>query len=167
MRSCEPIDGLMQERPEQLQGFRAGSLLHVVERIDPALVPEVFWRYVAARPPFANPRTIRTYSPSELIQHVAWYDRDVAAALFEPSRDRIAHTEDRELATWSLEFVAWASFDPRGAVARLEKLPVGPDVSPNEARIRVASVLGLSHEQRLRTMWPEWEILSGGTRHDF
>jgi hypothetical protein len=127
-------------------------LLPAVERIDPALVPEVFWRFVASRPPFTNPRTISTYSPSDLIEDLAWYDCDVAAALFEPSRDRIEHTEDRELATWSSEFEAWASFDPRAAVARLEKVPVGPDASTNTARLRVASLLGLSHEQRSRKM---------------
>ncbi len=49
------MDGLMKERPEQLQtGFR--NLLPIIERIDPALVPEVFWRYVASRPPSANAR---------------------------------------------------------------------------------------------------------------
>ena len=148
------MDGLMKERPEQLQsGFR--SLLPIVERIDPALVPEVFWRYVASRPPSANPRTISVYSPTDLIQNLAWYDREVAAALFESSRDRIEHTEDRELATWSSEFEAWSSFDPRAAVARLEKIPVGADPSPNDARIRVAGLLGLSDKQRLQTLWPD------------
>ncbi len=161
------IDRLMQERPEQLQDRRAGSLLPVVERIDPALVPEVLWRYVAARPPFANPRMVSTYSPSALIQHLAWYDREMAAALFETSRDRIDHTEDRELVTWFSEFEAWASFDPRAAVARLEKLPVGPDVSTNDARIHVASLLGLSYEQCLRKTWPDWAILSGESRRGF
>ena len=161
------IDRLMQQRPEQLQGFRAGSLLHVVERIDPALVPEVLWRYVAARSPFANPRTTITYSPSDLIQHIAWYDREVAAALFETSRDRIEHTEDRELASWFPEFEAWASFDPRAAVARLEKVPVGPDLSQTDARLHVARLLGLSYEQRLRTTWPDSEVLSDGPRRDF
>jgi hypothetical protein len=161
------IDRLMQDRPEQLQGRRAGSFLHVVERIDPALVPEVLWRYVASRPPFANPRTISTYSPSELIQHVAWYDREVAAALFETSRDRIEHTEDRELVGWFPEFEAWASFDPRAAVARLEKLLVGPDLSWTDARIHVARLLGLSYEQRLRTTWPDWEILTFEPRRGF
>jgi len=151
------LDGLLQERPEQLnsRGGQVAALLPAVERLDPALVPEVFWRYVASRPPFANPRTIHTYSPSDLIRYLAWYDREVAAALFEPSRDRIDHTEDRELATWSSEFEAWASFDPRAAVARLEKVPVGPDATTNYARISVASLLGLSHEQRSRTMWSD------------
>jgi tetratricopeptide (TPR) repeat protein len=151
------FDGLMQERPEQLNS-RLGqveALLPAIERIDPALVPEVFWRYVASRPPFANPRTVSAYSPSYLIQYLAWYDRDVAAALFEPSRDRLEHTEDRELTSWSSEFEAWASFDPHAAVARLEKLPVGPDTSRNDPRIRVAGLLGLSREQRSRMMWSD------------
>lgn len=81
------LDWLMRERPEQLQD-RFSNLLPVIERIDPTLVPEVFWRYVASRPPSANPRTISVYSPTDLIEHLAWYDRDVAAALFESGPDR-------------------------------------------------------------------------------
>ncbi len=148
------MDGLMKERPEQLQDG-SKNLLPIIERIDPALVPEVFWRYVASRPPSANPRTISVYSPTDLIRHLAWYDREVAAALFESSRHRIEHTEDRELATWYSEFEAWSSFDPRAAVARLEKIPVGADLRPNDARIRVASSLGLADKRRLQTLWPE------------
>ncbi len=148
------FDGLLQERPEQLHSSH-WSLLPVIERIDPALVPEFFWRYVASRPPSGNPRTISVYSPRDLIQHLAWYDREVAAALFDSSRDRIEHTEDRELATWSSEFEAWASFDPRGAVARLERVPVGPDPSPNDARIRVADSLGISRKRHLQSLLPD------------
>jgi hypothetical protein len=154
------IDQRMKERPEQLQSREAGRLLDVVERIDPGLVPEVMWRYVAARSTSANPRMTIVYSPSDLIRRVACYDREVAAALFETSRDRIEHTEDRELARWFPEFEAWASFDPRAAVARLERLPVGPELAAYDARIRVARWLGLSHEQQLRTIWPDRD--SGG-----
>ena len=39
----QAVDGLLRERPEQLQR-PAGDLLPVVERIDPSLVPELFWR---------------------------------------------------------------------------------------------------------------------------
>jgi hypothetical protein len=148
------MDGLMKERPEQLQ-YQSRNLLPIIERIDPALVPEVFWRYVASRPPSANPRAISVYSPTDLIRHLACYDREVAAALFESSRHRIEDTADRELATWYSEFEAWSSFDPRAAVARLEKIPVGADPGPSDARIRVASSLGLSDKQRLQTLWPE------------
>ena len=149
------FDGLLEERPEQLnsRGFNE-VLLPVVERIDPVLVPEVFWLRGLTAPRWQSAATI-IYSPTYLVQHLAWYDREVAAALFEPSRDRIEHAEDRELATWSSEFEAWASFDPRAAVARLERVPVGPDASANAARLRVASVLGLSHEQRSRQMWSD------------
>ncbi len=150
----QAMDGLLLERPEQLYSAQT-SLLPVIERIDSALVPEVFWRYVASRPTFANPRTIGVYSPSELIRHLARYDREVAAALFDSSRGRIDRTEDRELATWSSEFEAWASFDPCAAVTRLDEVPVGPDPSPNDARIRVASLLGYSYDQFLQTMWPD------------
>jgi hypothetical protein len=136
-------------------------LLPIVEQIDPARVGEIFWRDVASRPPFANPRTISYYSPSRLIQYLAWYDREVAAALFEPSRARMEHTEDRELATWDIEFVAWSLFDPRAAVARLERVPVprDPGVMANATRLRVAALLGLPSEQRLRTIWPDLKFI--------
>jgi Carboxypeptidase regulatory-like domain len=148
------VDELLRERPEQLQE-PLSDLLPVVERIDPGVVPELFWRYVASRPGFVNPRTIRNYSPSVLIRQLARYDGEVAAALFETIRARIERTDDRELATWFSEFEAWSSFDPRGAVARLERLPVRPDPRSSDPRLRVASLLGLSQGERLRRIWPE------------
>ena len=48
------IDQLSQDSPERYQHF-AGMLLPIVERIDPALVPEVFWLDVASRLPVGNP----------------------------------------------------------------------------------------------------------------
>ena len=53
---------------------------------------------------------------------LAWYDREVAAAVFEPVRDRMDRTDDRELATQRSKFLSWALFDPRAAVARIEQL---------------------------------------------
>ncbi|MGP0065699.1 MAG: carboxypeptidase regulatory-like domain-containing protein [Isosphaeraceae bacterium] len=144
------FDGLMHERPEQLHSGHI-SLLPVIERIDPSLVPEFFWRYVASRPPSANPRTTSVYSPRELIRHVADYDREVAAALFDSSRDRIEHAEDRELANLSSEFETWSSFDPRAAVARLERVPVSPDPTSTDARIRVAGAIAFDHDRRRQT----------------
>jgi hypothetical protein len=89
----------------------------------------------------------------------------VAAALFEPTRQRIEHTEDHELATWQAEFLAWSLFDPRAAVDRLEKVPVSDDTTPiaNDARIRVASFLGLPYEARWRKVWNRYELVLGGT----
>ncbi|HZW32785.1 MAG TPA: carboxypeptidase-like regulatory domain-containing protein, partial [Isosphaeraceae bacterium] len=162
------IDRLMHERPERFQSL-AGWLLPIVERIDPALVPEMFWRDVASRPPSGNPRTIRASSPADLIRRLVWYDREVAAALFEPIRARMEHTEDQELATWGIEFAAWSLFDPRAAVARLEKVPVSndPGRDANRARLAAATVLGLPYEAGWRRLWNPWSIILGGSQHRF
>jgi hypothetical protein len=159
------IDRLMQENPERFQ-FDAWVILPIVERIDPARLPEFFWRVVASRRSSGNPRTVSSYSPSSLIQHLAWYDRDVAAALFESGRARMEQTEDRELATWDSEFLAWSLFDPRAAVARLEKVPVVSETSPgaNSARTSVARSLGEPYELRWRRYWAEWQLVLGGSR---
>ena len=75
------LDRIMRERPERYQMF-VGTLLPAVERIDPALVPEMLWRDVASRPPIVDPRVGHGYSPTRLVAQLAWYDRQVAAAGF-------------------------------------------------------------------------------------
>ena len=105
--ALQRIDRRMKEPPGGVEPS-ISYVLPVVERIDPTRVPEFFWREVASRQALDNPRTIRLYSPIEVIPYLAWYDREVAAALFEPTRERIERTEDRELATWAREFEAWS-----------------------------------------------------------
>jgi hypothetical protein len=162
------IDRLLQDRPDRYQ-IRAGKFLPVVERIDPAFVPEVFWLDVSSRLPAGNPRMPRSGSPSRLITYLAWYDRDVAAALFEPTRARMERADAADLAAWSIEFEAWALFDPRAAVARLEKLPVDSRVQNNASRARlvVAETLARPYEERWRKIWDDWDIVFGGTKRDF
>jgi hypothetical protein len=157
------IDKQIQEEPERFQA-KVGALLPVVERIDPALLSEIFWRAVVSRSPSGNPRSTSADSPSGLIDSLVWYDRDVAAVLFEPARQRIEQAEDRELATWRGEFLAWSLFDPRAAVERLEKVPVSRDktVNANAARIAVAASLGLSYEGRWRDVWKYWAPIFAG-----
>ena len=102
----------------RMLGFR-GVLLPIVEQIDPALVPELFWRVVATRPSTGNPRSVGRLSSSALVMLLAWYDRNVAATLFEPIRTEMEHTGDHELASGGLDFLAWSIFDPRrGGPAR-------------------------------------------------
>jgi hypothetical protein len=86
---------------------------------------------------------------------LAWYDRDVAATLFEPIRAKMEHTGDHELASGGLEFLAWSIFDPRAAAARLEQVPINPklDLSAELTRQRVVETLGLAHEARWRFTW--------------
>jgi hypothetical protein len=162
------LDRLMRDQPARFQSI-AGRILPVVERLDPAMVSEVFWRAVASRWPSGNPRTITADSPSGLITYLAWYDRDVAAALFEPTRQRIEHTEDRELATWRGEFLAWSLFDPRAAADRLEKVPISDDTTPiaNYARIAVAGSLGLPYEERWGEVWSYYGTALGRGRWRF
>ena len=72
-------------------------LLPLVEQIDPALVPSLFWRIVATRPSVGNPRDVpgdvEKHWSSRLVAVLGWYDRDVAAALSTHS-GRLEHTDD-------------------------------------------------------------------------
>jgi hypothetical protein len=141
--------------PLRSAGQPIGFVLPVVERIDAVRVPEFFWREVTSRQASDNPRANRLDSPSAVIPYLASYDREVDAALFEPTRVRIERADDHELATWAKPFVAWSHFDPRGAANRLEKVPVRHDPSgdANAARLAVAASLRLSDDQRLWTLW--------------
>ena len=162
------IDQLIQDSPERYQHF-AGSLLPIVERIDPALVPEVFWLDVASRLPVGNPRTLSNYSPSYLIWHLAWYDRDVAAALLEPSLARFNGASNDGASPSTRDFLAWSLFDPRAAVARLEKLTIDPKIANNaiHTRLAVAKSLAQDREERWRKIWDDWDIVLGGLERDF
>jgi hypothetical protein len=159
------IDRRMQEPPGGVEPSIA-YILPVVERIDPALVAEFFWREVAYRQAYDNPRTTSLYSPIDAIRLLAWYDREVAAALFEPTRERIERTQPPELATWRSQFLVWSHFDPRAAAARLENVPVRDDPAPdaNAARIEVAASLGQTFEQRLKPIWSYREYVFESTK---
>ena len=145
------LDRLMEERPERYVPT-AASLLPVVERIDAALVPEILWRHVASRLPYGNPRAPRAEFPGVLVVELAAYDRQVAAALLEPTLARMEHTDPKELATWGYEFLAWSRIDARAAVARLEKVPIARDTDVlkgnNAARFAVGASLARSREER-------------------
>jgi len=130
-------------------------LLPIVEQVDPALVPEYFWRVVATRPSPGDPRLVSEASASALIALLGWYDRDVAEALFEPIRDEMEHTDEPALARASTAFLSWSVFDPRAAAARVEKLPVDPrlDLNADSVRVRVCESLRLPREARWRAIW--------------
>ena len=138
------LDRIMDERPERYN-LTAARLLPVVEQIDPALVPEIFWRHIASRQPYGDPRTSHAAFPGPLVEELAAYDREVAAALFAQTLARMEQTEPKELATWGWEFLAWSAIDPRVAVARLERTPIALDgrqpITSISARIAVAKSL--------------------------
>ena len=118
-KAMRGIDRLMNDRTRftGLNGAYAFPL-PTAEQIDPALVPELFWRALAARPPEGNP---------SLPMILAWYDRDVARALFEAIRPRLEQIDDHELGLPPADvpgpmLVFLRSL--RAMVAWLEKLPL-------------------------------------------
>ena len=136
---------------------RAGVavLLPLVEQIDPALVPEYFWRILATRRPAGNPRSTEDIYSAELVNLLAWYDRDVAAALFEPLRIRWNGRTTKSLLTTLGALWNGHSSTPRAAVARLEQVPFSLNPGGNGSREHVAELLGLAHEERWRKIWSE------------
>ncbi len=83
------IDRLTKDEDEYLalRGTR-GVLLPLVEQIDPALVPELFWRALATRPPIGNPRVLREHLSGMLVMLLAGYDREVAQRALRASSSR-------------------------------------------------------------------------------
>jgi Carboxypeptidase regulatory-like domain len=160
--AIQGIDRILRERPERYLPV-AGSALPAVERIDPALVGEVLWRDVASRTPVVDPRVAPGSIPGRMIAYLAWYDREVAAALFEPTRVRMEETSDPDLAAARFDFLEWSLIDPRAAVARLERTPINPLLAQitRNARLMVAASLGRSHENRWSEIWPESDIILG------
>jgi len=63
--------------------------------VERAIVPAVFWRAVAMRSSLGD---LRYITSSRLVPLLGWYDREVAAILFEPERVQMERNSDGELA---------------------------------------------------------------------
>ena len=159
-KGIREIDRLLEQGAEsltmQVEGGSA-ALLPLAEQIDPTLVPELFWRAIAARPPIGDPRLLNDDSSSELVALLSWYNRDVASVVFEPVPTLMEQTDDRELASaWRTQFESWSLIDPRAAVARLEQLRAMTDLDTKaifNLKDAVGLRLGRSYEER----WPlDW-----------
>ena len=70
---------------------------------------------------------------------LGFYDREAAAAVFEPVRALMEERDDRQLSR-TVYFLGWSIFDPRAAVARFEQALTKSGLEPgaNVARERVA-----------------------------
>jgi hypothetical protein len=150
----EGIDWVDRHMNDPLSDFRVGGFLRtaleVVDRIDPALAADVFWRYLATRPSSINPRDpIGSYS-GLVLERVAVYDRYLARLLFESIRARKPAAEGRELAESLLEFDAWTMLDPAAAIAAAEKLPINPDRLDRSSGARSQVATALARRGRYR-----------------
>jgi hypothetical protein len=127
--------------------------LPVVEAIDPALVPELFWRSLALRYSAYEPRVAVSAERLRLPLLLARYDRQVAATLLEPWAAAACADPGGPVALNSLVLEILAVVDPRRAVALVESMPapadnLAPDDS-NWARIRLADTLGNQGDSQL------------------
>ena len=97
---------------------------------------------------------------------MGWYDREVAAAVFEPVRAQMEQADNEDLAAVAnplqgrlTPFLGWSIFDPRAAVARLEQVPATAGISARavfNSRVQVAQILGLSYKDRWRRIWTDY-----------
>ena len=95
----------------------AAALLPVVERVDPALVPEFFWRAVAIRGPRPS---AQVEGDAPLIPLLARYDRESALVLFEPLAARVRSGMIADPCSW---VAAAAAIDPARAQGLIASLP--------------------------------------------
>jgi hypothetical protein len=117
----------------------AAALLPVAERIDPALIPEFFWRTISFRTPQPGSE-IRSDALLALL--LARYDDSVARSLVEPLADRALASNETDLTPL---MTALAILDPFRAVRLIEELPEPADLTfhrpKNEARLTLAAAL--------------------------
>jgi len=133
----------------------AAALLPVAERIDPALVPERFWRAASwrgASAPMSRLELPKTMPDAVLALLLARYDREVARTLLEPL---VAGGLSKPGTDANYTLQAMAAVDPKRAVALLDTVPDDPDsgLSPtrnpkNQARLKLTTALATPPEKR-------------------
>ncbi len=117
----------------------AAALLPAAERVDPGLVPELFWRAVSLHAPRPVPDD---RSEAVLALLLARYDRPVALAIFGPLTARALEAPESDLRPL---IAAAAVLDPALALRIIDELPEAPDLTfhrpRNVARLALADAL--------------------------
>ena len=135
--AMQGIDRLMKEGVEYSR-HAAGRevLLPLVEQIDPALVPEYFWRVVATRPSARRSTLARRYSARS--RWLSFWPGTTATwprpclNPFEPGWN----TPTTGAGPLVGRVSGLVDLRPRAAVARLEQVPVDPKLELNADRAR-------------------------------
>jgi hypothetical protein len=133
------------------------ALMPIVEQIDPALVPEFYWRTVADLGVANDPRD--EYGREDALRLAALlarYDTQVASIVFEPAvrAGAVRGTAPADLNVAELDLLA--VIDPRRAVALVESLPPPADLEArgaNWSRIMLSAQLGRGDEAQWRRVW--------------
>ena len=117
----------------------AASLLPVAEAIDPALVPELFWRALALHDP--NPDA-HPGAEAVLALLLGRYDRAVGLTILEPLADHACSLPETELTPL---IAAASALDPDLAVRLVAALPDAPDLAfhhrKNDSTLALAAAL--------------------------
>ncbi len=141
-----------------LDRSNSAAYMPVVESIDPALVPELFWRAVADLAVPDDPRV--EYGREDVLRQallLARYDRQVASALFEPAviASAARGTDAGQMIPTELELLA--AINPRRAVAAVEAMPepsnLGIRGTVNWLRIILSNQLGRDDENLWGRIW--------------
>jgi hypothetical protein len=131
-----------------------GLLLPVAEQIDPALVPEFFWRSLSFRGRQANARgEMRGAAVGSLALVLARYDREVALALLATAQPQPGGFRSENL------FRAAALADPSRAAAMLAKLPAGRETDwTRQAVVRLLVAEGDSLWRAVHSAVAQWYV---------
>ena len=161
-------DGLrLLDRPAEsgegvMRSWEIPGLALIAEQIDPALVPEIFWRALAARSPCGDPRQGDDGALTVMAMCLSRYDREVGAAVLEPTAVEMEQVKEGS-ASRSIDFLAIAVVDPRRAGSLIDRIPVTSDLSVNSnwSRIRLAEMLASPPEARWKAIWRSSSSVAG------
>ncbi len=155
-KALESIDSWMSMKPSVFLDISA--FMPLAEEIDPAFVPEIFWRAAADRSPNPDPRIEWGSTMFDLSLFMARYDREVALVLIEREL-AIAGDELYSRPRLFLRlFEALAMIDPRRAFELIEKIPpAGANLDiyegSNWTRVQIAVLLARPIESTWRIVW--------------
>ncbi|QEH36055.1 Alpha-2-macroglobulin MG1 domain protein [Aquisphaera giovannonii] len=157
------------------------GLLPLVERLQPDRVAERLWLALACRPTRIEPlEASRVSTTLDLAMLLSRYDRQVAAAVYEPAGARLPELAGQEYVGGLFNYggsgdplKVLAAYDPRALAALIERLPESARVTGDngqgwatpsleiQARLAGAQMLGLPPEARRQaaletplTTWP-------------
>ncbi len=139
--------------------------LPLLEAVDPALVPELFWRAVGNLAVADDPRL--EYGRDDVLRQallLARYDRQVASALFEPAARASAARGADAGGMVPNELLLLAVIDPRRAVAAVEAMPEPANLDTrgaNWSRIILSDYLGRDDEKLWTHIWGTFSGLAG------
>ena len=116
-----------------------------------------------------DPRVSQGSIPGRLIAEPAWYDREVAAPLFEPMRVRMEQTTYLDLASSRGDFFDLVALRSSGGRWRLEQTPINPDLAQlaRNARLLVAASLGRNTKHAGGEIFSDSDFIQSRTQHDF